>query len=73
MTQILRLERLHLGLFKLLFAGAPAGLVYNILSVTRSWAVEYVSLNVVVRLYDNIKAPKAIDVLVSVVELFERL
>ena len=40
MTQILRSERKHLGLVKLLFLGLPADLVSGIIEALKVWTID---------------------------------
>ncbi len=73
MTAIGRSEWRHIGSLEFLLAGAPAGLLYRALNITSSWAIETLSVGMLVRLYENVKSPKHRNVTLWVLEVAERL
>lgn len=62
MTQILRRERVHLGILGLLFPGATAKLVYSIMNLIGAWGIETL-LDLFLQPLEYMQSTRGLDVM----------
>lgn len=72
MTAVMKNEWRHFGSLNYFLAGAPAALSYTALNMSRSWAIETISVRMLVQLYERVKHPNRLYGL-FLIEIAEKL